>query len=319
VSFGATEKLPGKKDVGSEPITHVILACDESGAKGYADRDEAFAGETGVFAGLMAPADFVDKVAPDFDAVAAQYATPDGKLHITDLPPPKQAALRNEMFELIRAHKVPCFYEAIHVAGFHRAHNNLSTLVAQARAAHTGPVKVSGGAIKPSSLHVALFQGLYGKVLAFCCERDKTRLHIEVRTDRVDSPIVRNFEDVAHELLEVGAKITKVTGFDTQTNKVVTGSVTTTASGDYQLPVTVEHLEIKVVDDRDGLVVAADVLANSLDYLFRTRNPAEKFRALNWPKAFESHPLRDCLDSFGNWGGYNFTDTFYRHPNDPDL
>src|SRR5665213_416942 len=36
VSFGATEKLPGKKDVGSEPITHVILACDESGAKGYA-------------------------------------------------------------------------------------------------------------------------------------------------------------------------------------------------------------------------------------------------------------------------------------------
>jgi hypothetical protein len=106
---------------GSEPITHIILACDESGAKGYADRDEAFPGETGVFAGLMAPAEFVAKVAPDFDVVAAKYATPEGKLHITDLPFEKQAALRNEMFELIRAHKLPCLYEAVHVAGLTRA------------------------------------------------------------------------------------------------------------------------------------------------------------------------------------------------------
>jgi hypothetical protein len=82
----------------SEPITHIILACDESGAKGYADREELFPGETGVFAGLMVPSDYVAQVAPSFDAVAAKYATREGKLHITDLSPEHQGALRDEMF-----------------------------------------------------------------------------------------------------------------------------------------------------------------------------------------------------------------------------
>lgn len=129
MTSGAKEKQQGKQGAGSEPITHVILACDESGAKGYADRDEACPEETGVFAGLMAPADCVAKVAPDFDAVAAKYATAAGKLHITDLSPEKQAALRNEMFALVRTHKLPCFYEAVHVAGFHRSHKDLSALM----------------------------------------------------------------------------------------------------------------------------------------------------------------------------------------------
>src|SRR6266536_5776915 len=70
---------------------------------------------------------------------------------------------------------------------------------------------------------------------------------------------------------------------------------------------TVEHLEFKIVDDRDGLVVAADVLANSLAYLFKTRPPEEQFKALNTPEAFQRHTLKDCLDSFWDLSGYNFT------------
>ena len=220
----------------------------------------------------------------------------------------------SSLFALTR---IPCFYEAIHVAGFHQAHNNFSALIKQAQVAHSGPVKVSGGSGKPSSLHKALFQGLYGKVLAFCLERKKTRLHIEVKTDRVDSPIMQNFQSVANELLNLGAKISRVTGFDTP-KKVVEGSVTIKTNVE-PLPITVEHLEFKIVDDRDGLVVAADVLANSLAYLFKTRPPEEQFKALNTPEAFQRHPLKDCLDSFWDWSGYNFTDTFYRHPNDPQT
>jgi hypothetical protein len=90
----------------SEPITHIILACDESGAKGYADREELYPGETGVFAGLMVPSDYVAQVAPSFDAVAAKYATREGKLHITDLSPEHQGALRDEMIAFIRSHKL---------------------------------------------------------------------------------------------------------------------------------------------------------------------------------------------------------------------
>jgi hypothetical protein len=33
----------------------IVFACDESGAKSYADRDEQLLGEVGVFAGIMVP------------------------------------------------------------------------------------------------------------------------------------------------------------------------------------------------------------------------------------------------------------------------
>lgn len=38
-------------------MTKVIFVCDESGAKGYADHEETYPGETGVFAGIMEPSD----------------------------------------------------------------------------------------------------------------------------------------------------------------------------------------------------------------------------------------------------------------------
>lgn len=312
--------MPNNQNVAAQAVrtTHIILACDESGAKGYADRDETTPGETGVFAGLLVAADHLQTVAPDFDAVARKYASNEGKLHITDLPPDSQQALREEMYALIRKHKIPCFYEAIHVAGFHEAHKRQKTLISQAYTARQSAVKMGSPRTVVASMHTALFQGLYGKIIAFCLEREKLRLHIEVRTDRVDSLLVKNFEETAKCLLDFGAKLKRVTGFDPSQNKVVQGSIEIgPVPADAQIPVVVEHLELKVVDDRDGLVVAADVLANSLDYLFRTRSPQEHYRALNEPEAFKNHPLRDCLDSFQRWDGYNFTDSFYAHPLNP--
>jgi hypothetical protein len=88
---------------------------------------------------------------------------------------------------------------------------------------------------------------------------------------------------------------------------------------DQQLPITVDMLELVVTDDKDGLVVAADVLANSLNHHFKNSSQNELYRALNTPDAFATHPLYTCLDSFWDGGGYNFTDTYYRHPKDPAL
>jgi len=166
-----------------------------------------------------------------------------------------------------------------------------------------------------SSMHVALFQGLYSKIIAFCLERDQCSLHIEVRTDRVDSPLVKDFEKTANELLDFGPKITRLTGFDPVQKQTVEGKIELRAMpSELQIPMTVEHLEIKAVGDSDGLVVAADVLANSLDHLFRKRTPDELYQPLNCPKAFAKHPLQACLDTFHTCDGYNFTDTFYAHP-----
>ena len=65
----------------------VILYCDESGAKGYADQDEAYPGEVGVFAGIMVPDELLATTRIEFDRIAAHYATEAGKLHIADLVP----------------------------------------------------------------------------------------------------------------------------------------------------------------------------------------------------------------------------------------
>ncbi len=50
-------------------------------------------------------------------------------------------------------------------------------------------------------MHVVLFEGLYAHLCAFLEERGCQDVEIEVRTDRVDNPIVDRFEEVAKKLL----------------------------------------------------------------------------------------------------------------------
>jgi hypothetical protein len=107
------------KKADSDEITSVVLICDESGAKGYADKDEEFPGDVGVFAGLFASKEKFSAIQHEFNAVALRYVMEDGKLHIADLGKEEQGTLRKEMFALILKHGIPCFWEAIHVAGFH--------------------------------------------------------------------------------------------------------------------------------------------------------------------------------------------------------
>lgn len=304
---------------GPLPVTRLVLACDESGAKGYADRDENTPGETGVFAGILISEEVLEAASPEFDAVARGYKTNDGKLHVTDLEPQHQHSLRNEIFSLVRQHQLPCFYEAIHVAGFQRAYEQMAERIKQAHATRRSSVKVSGNRHKPSSMHAALFQGLYAKVLAFCMERKRLHVSLEVRTDRVDSPLVKDFEREAAELLNCGAQIKWVTGFDTATQEIVEGEIRIgSVNPEDQLPIVVEHLAINIVDDSDGLVLAADILANSLDYHFRSRSNDHRFRDLNSREAFVGHPLDDCLDAYWDWDTSDLSDVLYAHPCNPD-
>jgi hypothetical protein len=46
---------PTTRAADGRAVTHIVIACDESGAKGYAGGGEKFDGEVGIFAGLMVP------------------------------------------------------------------------------------------------------------------------------------------------------------------------------------------------------------------------------------------------------------------------
>ena len=302
----------------------VFLYCDESGAKGYADQDETYPGETGVFAGIMVPEEYLAAAKPAFDQIAARYTPASGKLHIADLAPTQQEALRNELFAAIKNTKLPCFWYAIHVAGLHSHHQTFTNIIKQqgealraARDCAELRIKRGSPREKAASMHVELFSGLYSHLVAFLLERKRQGVDIEIRTDQVDTPLVKSFTEVARDLLDNDPSVTKATGYDTVEKKVVTGSVTTTVKWLPELDFSplVSSLSIMTMPESDGLVLAADVLANSLNYLFKHRDAEALYGPLNRIDTVIGHPLAAHLDAFFNWGGDDaIGDGIYRHP-----
>ena len=72
--------------------------------------------------------------------------------------------------------------------------------------------------------------------------------------------------------------------------------------------------------DEDGFVLAADVLANSLNHLFKNRKDEDRYSALNTPEAVSTHPLAKHLDAFNDWGAGDIVgDRLYRHPKAPQA
>lgn len=305
-------------------MTKVFFYCDESGAKGYANQDEAFPGEVGVFAGIMVPEECLATVKPAFDQIAVRYTPASGKLHIADLAPAQQEALRNELFAAIKNTKLPCFWYAIHVAGLHSHHQTFTKTLKQSAEA----LRVARGGAEPrikrgspreeaASMHVELFSGLYSHLVAFLSERKRQSVAIEIRTDQVDTPLVQSFTEVAGDLLDNDPSVATATGFDIVEKRVVTGSVTTTVQWPPELDFSsvVRSLSIVTMPDSDGLVLAADVLANSLNYLFKHRDADALYGPLNSIDAVASHPLARHLDAFFNWGCGDFVgDGIYQHP-----
>ncbi|KVW24171.1 hypothetical protein WK94_12100 [Burkholderia ubonensis] len=142
-------------------------------------------------------------------------------------------------------------------------------------------------------------------------------MDIGIRTDQVDIPLVKSFTEVAKELLDNDPSVSNTTGFDTIEKKVVAGSVTTIVKWPPELDFSplVNSLSIETVPDSDGLVLAADVLANSLNYLFKHRDTDALYGPLNCKNAVTKHPLASHLDAFVNWGDGDFIgDGIYRHP-----
>lgn len=305
-------------------VTKVFLYCDESGAKGYANQDEASPGEVGVFAGIMVPEECLATVKPTFDQIAARYRPASGKLHIADLSPEQQEAMRNELFAAIKNTKLPCFWYAIHVAGLHADHQIFSNFLKQqgealraARSCEEPRIKRGSPREEPASMHVELFSGLYSHLVAFLLERGRQGVDIEIMTDQVDTPLVKRFTEVAGDLLDSDPSVVKTTGYDTIEKKVATGSITTTVKRPPELDFSplVNSLSIVTMPDSDGLVLAADVLANSLNYLFKHRDADALYGPLNCMDAVAGHPIAAHLDAFFNWGsGDCIGDGIYRHP-----
>lgn len=303
--------------------TNVVFACDESGAKGYADQTESYPGEVGVFAGILVPEECDAKTRLEFQSIYEKHKSTDGKLHIADLPPEHQQVLRNDVYAAIRKFKLPSFWYAIHVDGLHDWYLIQKKMLDDAKHAAAADgrepprIKPRSRRDKPASMHEELFIGLYSHLIAFLEERKQKRLSIEVRTDQIDSPIVTNFHELAERLLSEAPLVTMTTGWDTDAKKVVGSKIEVgfTLPSSLKIEATVERLAINTVREGDGYVLAADVLANSLNHLFKNRTSFELYGPLNHPQAIAAHPLADSLAAFYDWGGGDLIgDRLFSHP-----
>ena len=303
--------------------TNVILACDESGAKGYADQQEHHPGETGVFAGIVVSQEIETVARPEFQRIYDRYKPATGKLHITGLPADQQKALRQDVYSAIRKLRLPCLWYALHVEGLHGWCLEEKKLLENARQedlkADPQPrIKRGSPREEPPSLHEELFVGLYGQFIAFLEERHQKEVAIEIRTDQIDSPITKNFKRLAQRLLDDTPELTTVTGWDTMTRQVVKRAIKTNVKypDSLKIEVTVRNLTINPVREEDGYVLAADVLANSLYRLFKNRDQSELYKPLNNPTAIRGHPIAEHLAlAFRDWGhGDLMGDRLFSHP-----
>lgn len=302
----------------------IYFYCDESGAKGYADQNESKPGEVGVFAGILLPEKMIDKAEAILDPIADRYRPSIGKFHIAHLAPEQQEAIRDDIFAAIASLELPCFWYAIHVAGFRswgqiesdlarQAHRDASQAFLEKRST----IKPQNFAHSPESLHVALFSGLFSRVVAYLDERGVTGASIEIHSDRVDTPIANKFDTATEELTKNDPVPFKAKGFDMATQKPVQQhyEISIELPSEFDFSEVITETTLVISHDVDGLGIAVDVLSNSLNYHFESRPPETLYGPLNDRAAVSSHPLFDCLDSFQNWGdGDLIADGIYKHP-----
>ena len=275
-------------------------------------------------ASLLIPQEVEAKSGPVFRNICDRFRETGKKLHIADLSPPQQENLRQDMFAAIRQFNLPCFWYAIHVEGLHDWYQTQEMLFANARQASSDAdpqTRYKSGSPRENrlSMHEELFAGLYSHLIAFLEERKCGQVEIELRTDRIDRSIINHFRESCGSLLEEYPHVSEVTAWDSLTEKFVKGCIKFDVKwpDSMGIEVQVKGLEIVSSGDDDCYVIAADVLANSLYFLFKTRSDSERYRPLNEPLAIRKHDIADNLAAFRDWGDDDLIgDRLYKHPNE---
>lgn len=293
----------------------IILVIDESGAKGYSDKKESYPGEVGIMAGFLIPDKHIKEVVNNLEIIRQRYLT-DGKLHITDLDSTQQENLRGNIFEYILKNQIPCIYEAIHVEGFFQQFQFTASLIKQAKDQHLSKIKIPGNERK-ELLHIELFQGAFGKAIAFCMDFIGNRFLVSVITDQIDEGVKKKFNATASELINSGEdSIHEFKGYDPDKKKVIRGrnmefkiDNAKKVLGDFS------GIKFSIDVEDSALTLASDVIANSINHHFKQRIKNGIGSHLNTKKAISGHPLESLF--YGLWESSEinyFPDAIFMHP-----
>ncbi|HIS53510.1 TPA: hypothetical protein IAA82_00985 [Candidatus Galligastranaerophilus gallistercoris] len=291
----------------TEASMKIYLICDESGCKGFSDKLTDTNQDIGVFAGYSIPEDKIEDFKLNINSIASKYANEDGKTHITDLSEQNQMLLRNELFNFVLSLKgFYFFYEAIHHNGFCKHHKDNELFLKEHK--HENPRFKTSENHSKYRLHTTLFQSLFTKNIAFLLDLNIKEFDIHVITDKIDVPIIKEFDRSIQDFLNLESK-TEYTGYDTIDKQVKRGSIEVKVEGIPDYRENLKNYCINIAtEENENLVLLADVLANSILYCLN-KNKENQF--LNSRASLEEHPLYKCLyapDIDGGW----INDIMYR-------
>lgn len=291
----------------------VHFICDESEAKGYADKNEKYPYEIGVVAGYFLPSDSLDEVNNDLETLTDKYKV-DGKLHIADLEPSQQESIRNDIFDYFIKKNIICAYEVIYSGGFHDNHKRLEETKGKFPRSGQSSISITTKP-KKEMLHVQLLTGAFAKAISFCLDNLDDKFHLEIITDRVDKKIVDMFKKEADRLIKHLPSERIVKGYDKEKGQKVYSKTTTDIVNPDNYLLDLSKVEYSVSVSDSPLTVAADILANSINYYFKSKNIDEKGVLPNSPEAIPDHPLFRLF--YGIWENKDinyFSDAIFMHP-----
>jgi hypothetical protein len=256
----------------------MVLVLDESGAKGYSKNKEKYKGEVGVMAGYL----YTKEETIEIEQMFSQFTTPinnatSSKLHITDINEGDQKKLRDSIFFAIRKTKMQWFYQAVYSEGFHQSE------FMEGRGGQEDGNK---------SLHVELFEKMLVMSLCMAHSIDNKNLKLVVMTDNVDEGTLKKFkrtaEFVRNIFLQNEREIFRtVKDGDRYRKEKAYISIKS------QDMLKFESISIEIECNQSPLTIAADILANSVNYYLRQRQENSLGLSLNNKKAIEEHPLAD--------------------------
>lgn len=295
----------------------VYLICDESGAKGCSDVSEAYDGETGVFAGYLVDQNQIPVIRDRMATIAFKYFANAAKYHIADLQNEKKEELRREVFEVICQNNLTCIYEAIHVEGFKAEHDRIQEIKNNAKKSTRSEVRISSN-VKKDSLHEVLFQGLFAKAIAYGIDTFSNAYKLIVLIDRVDWPVYKSIKGSAKELTDFSQTEVKNTGWNPRSQQVVKGTIKIMMDipNSYGMS-DIENavFELNMDEKNSPLMLGADILANSINYVFKSRNKEDIGKPLNDKSSVQTHQLIGQFYGFMDDADQAWTsDIIYMHP-----
>lgn len=295
-------------------VEEFCLVVDESGAKGRSTLQEQFTGELGVMAGFLIPGNFLAGVRTDLEEISSRYGSR-GKLHVTDLSPEAQGALRQDVFNYLRLRGVRWVYDAIYVQGLYQGTEQVNEITCRGREERKrSTVRVSERECV-ELLHANLFLGIFMKAVAFLLDQGTKAARIHVVTDRIDGPVLDLLREKVDDFMRVGNKsVSAVTGYDVEKKQKVHAEISFEITEGAEALWDLSGFDYDISIEVSPLTLAADVLANSVNYHLKELQKRSLGAELNHKTSIDGHPLTHLVYGAISGDTWWFSDRFYSHP-----